>query len=202
MKLSDIPAIILYAICMYLGGIVFYQYITLAGGIGFLYSALFFSIVSLIAFFIPVSFALFGIRKPFRGLAYWTILMFLTWSGVYACNFLNNRSKVLLFAHFYWDAGIDLYLRENGTYKAIERGWIHDELKYGKYNSRRYLAYSGRPYETASCIRVPWEGMVETPHLTRFTQWTATGTIMLWRVAFTSDSTDQKTPDRLPCACL
>lgn len=139
--------IVLYATCIYAGGAIMYMFISGWPDFSILHLTPVFAILSLIIFFVPVNFALFGIKKQFRGLAYWAMLIFLTWSVLYGYNFLMNRSKVLLFADFYWDAGIDLYLRENGTYKAIERGWIHDELKYGKYRLEgNHVILSGALY--------------------------------------------------------
>jgi hypothetical protein len=133
MKLEDIPAITLYAVSVATGSIVLYHFMTPAGDLSFLFLLPIFCIVSLISWFLPVSFAPLGIRKPFRSMANWATLMLLVWCIEYGYNYAMNRSKVVLFADFYWDAGIDLYLRENGTYKVVERGWIADDLKYGKY---------------------------------------------------------------------
>lgn len=133
MKSSDIPAIITYAICTGIGGKIFYQYFVTGDVFSLLFFLPIFAVVSLIAFFIPVNFAPFRIKKPFRGLANWAMLMLLTWSVVYGHDYAMNRSKVVLFADFYWDSGIDFYLRENGTYKAVETGWTTEGPKYGKY---------------------------------------------------------------------
>ncbi len=134
MKLEDIPAIMLYALCIVTGSFVFYYIITPAGGLGFYVFFLpIFGVVSLITWFLPVSFAPLGIRKPFRGMANWATLMLLVCCAEYGYHYGMNRSKVVFHADFYWDAGIDLYLRENGTYKAIEDVSIGGDLKYGKY---------------------------------------------------------------------
>jgi len=133
MKISDIPAVITYAICAGIGGKIFYQYFVAGDVFWLLYLLPLFVIVSLFAFFIPVGFAPLGIKKPFRGIANWAIFIFITWLLIYGHDYAMNRSKVVLFADYYWNSGIDLYLRKNGTYKAVKTGWTTDGPKYGKY---------------------------------------------------------------------
>ena len=122
-----------HALSTLIGGFIFYQLITV--GIGFeiiLFGPLFITF-SFIAFIIPVPFKVFDNTKRYRGIALWITLLSLTIPTLLAYEFLRNLSHEVLVAEFHWDDGIELHLRKNGSYKAINYGVAHAYQHYGRY---------------------------------------------------------------------
>ena len=133
MKSSQAALIFLYGLCIICYGWLLYTSLTGQSGLGQPGVLLFFIVLSLIVFVFPNDLPFFGLGRRFRGVAYWAILVLLTHCGVYSYYLLDNTSEDVLVAEFYWDAGIELHLRADGTYKALEKGLIGNELYYGRY---------------------------------------------------------------------
>lgn len=130
---SYILAAFFLLICIFSGGVLFYGWITVGIGIEALLFTPLFIFSSIIVFFTPIKHHLFGVEKYFRGVVIWLFAVILTTIILFTYNFLRNQSKDLLIADFYWDAGIELHLRENGTYKVINEDWMSGGVSYGKY---------------------------------------------------------------------
>jgi len=120
-------------ICIFSGGVLFYGWLTVGIGIEALLFKPLFVFSSIIIFFIPIKHHLFGVEKYFRGVVIWLFAVILMTTILFTYNFLRNRSEDLLKADFYWDAGIELHLRENGTYKVINEDWMSGSVSYGRY---------------------------------------------------------------------
>ena len=48
-------------------------------------------------------------------------------------HYINNKSKTIFISEFYWESGIELHLRENGTFKVINDDWFSGSVSYGDY---------------------------------------------------------------------
>lgn len=133
MQSSQAALILLYLLCMSCYGWLRYSVLTGQSAIGLLGILLAFVVLSLIVFFFPNELGWFKIGRRFRGVVYWAVLLMLTHWGVYGYYLLDNSSEDVLVAEVYWDAGIELHLRADGTYKALEKNIISDALRYGRY---------------------------------------------------------------------
>ncbi len=81
----------------------------------------------------PVDYSSHKISAYFKGVVIWLVLMFLTYFIALSYDYVKNRSENVFIAEFSWEASIELFLRKNGTYKAINNNWLSSDLHYGRY---------------------------------------------------------------------
>ena len=118
----------------FFGGCLLYQKISLGYkyiGIEFFFFGILFILFS--AAGMGVSFKIPGQNRKMNGVKIWLIAMLLTCLTLFTYDFVKNISKSIFIAEIYWDGGIELHLRENGTYKSINYDLLFGIVKYGSY---------------------------------------------------------------------
>jgi len=108
-------------------------------------------VLTIFSMFFPITYGRFKKESFYRPLWLWlaSIAFSIGLFGIY--HFANNYSKVLLKAKFEHEYGFTLSLRANQTYKAHHKGWIGDDLQYGRYQvGSNYIICEGLKFvETA-----------------------------------------------------
>ncbi len=120
------------------GGFLFYQHITFGIGIELYFFGCIFILSSVVCFVLPLDYKLFELPKYSKGFVIWLMIMLTTIFTLWTYDFVKNLSKDVFVAKFYYDCGIELRLRENGTYKAINENWMSGFVSYGKYKVERH----------------------------------------------------------------
>lgn len=115
------------------GGFVFYEYIATGIGILSIYLSKVFLLSSIIAIIIPAKTKIKCVHKNFTSLLIWIILMTATIGILFILNKIQNRSPTLFATEFYWEEGIDVTFRKNGTYRALNHYIFGGEITYGRY---------------------------------------------------------------------
>lgn len=131
--LVPVMAIIIHLFCIFLGGILFYQWLTVGIGIEGVLLKPAFILLSVLGIIAYVQYDFSDNPKYIPGIAIWGLAMTLTFATLKTYNYLRNRSENILITKFYWDSGIDLYLRQNGSYKVVNTDWMSGYVSYGRY---------------------------------------------------------------------
>lgn len=119
---------------MLCGGYAFYEYITIGFGIVSLFLSIIFLFSSAITFLIPANIKFRFLYKPLNSFKIWIIFMTFTFVIVYVIEKVQNLSPILFSTTFYWEEGVDVDFRENGTFRAINLHLLGGGISYGKYN--------------------------------------------------------------------
>ena len=134
--LNMVRRVVILVACLFLiasVGLLFYQMLACAIGFEIIYLLPAHVIASLVIIFLPIGGDIRGLPKKLNGLVLWLFLSLLTGSAILAYHFLNNQSEEVLIAEYYWEEGLELILRKNGTYKSINSNEIGCSVNYGKY---------------------------------------------------------------------
>lgn len=116
------------------GGFIYLETITVGLGLVTLIIALpCFLVSSLIAILITTKTKINFIHKRLGGFIVWltsiTILIFI----LTASNKIRNLSPILFSTKFFWEEGLDIEFRKNGTFKALNHDLLSSQISYGKY---------------------------------------------------------------------
>lgn len=131
--LDWILMILIYPAYMISGGMLFYDIITGTGGLEELLLIPVFLLFSVISIFSPVKVNRLDLPRYVWGFLLWLFLTATTFLTLWSYNFLRNRSPEVLTAKFFMEQGVNIYLRENGTYKAINNDMLSTSVSYGSY---------------------------------------------------------------------
>lgn len=101
------------------GGLIYYVLRTVGFGCFTIYVSIFFLICSLIAVLITNKSKIKFIHKRLGGFFMWITLMTILICILTAINKMRNLSPVLISTKFYWEEGVDVEYRKNGTFKAL-----------------------------------------------------------------------------------
>ncbi|MFK8054846.1 MAG: hypothetical protein AB8F78_01900 [Saprospiraceae bacterium] len=88
---------------------------------------------SILAIVIPSERKFGKIHKYLSSLVYWIGAMGLSCAAIFTYNTLRNLSPVIYAVEFYWDVGIDMEFRENGTFKVLNSNMGGGFVSYGDY---------------------------------------------------------------------
>ena len=124
--------IIVFLCYSFTGGILFHQKIAVGYlGIELIFLGPLFILFSVIGILFP--FKIYYAGEKIKGWLIWVVVLSLTCILLSTYHYINNRSKVIFSSEIYWDAGIRLYLRENGTFKVINDELLAGSVQYGEY---------------------------------------------------------------------
>jgi len=115
------------------GGYAFYDYISIGIGIVTIFLSVIFLVSSVITILIPANVKFSFLNKSLNSFKIWIIVMILTFVIVYVIDKVQNLSPILFSTSFYWEEGVDVDFRKNGTFRAINWGLLTGALSYGKY---------------------------------------------------------------------
>ncbi len=125
--------ILLLLFTSFIGAKLFYIMLTFFLDLGNYMLLPLFAILSILVFIFPIKFEPKEAYSFVRAVLLWMfgVLIFLTFYGIY--HLAHNHSKVVLKTAFYWDYGLKIDFRENGTYRAENEDWVVGEVSYGNY---------------------------------------------------------------------
>lgn len=115
------------------GGIVFYAKLTVGLGIFSLWLAVIYIISSLIAALIQSETEIKYIPNRLSGLFVWAVSNAILFIIIFCLYKLRNFSPILFSTKYYWEEGLDVEFRKNGTYKAINSDLFKACHSYGEY---------------------------------------------------------------------
>lgn len=92
-----------------------------------------FIISSFIAILIPVKTEIKFYDTRLGGFAIWLSSIVVLIVILTAVDMFRNRSPILFSTKFYWEEGLDIEFREDGTFKAFNHDIMSTEVSYGKY---------------------------------------------------------------------
>jgi hypothetical protein len=115
------------------GGLIFNEQITVGFGFLPILGIPFFVISTLVAVLITTKSKIKFVHKQLGGLFVWLISMSILISTLFIVNKIRNMSPVLFSTKFYWEEGVDVEFRKNGTFKALNHHVMGGNLSYGKY---------------------------------------------------------------------
>ncbi len=116
------------------GGFAFYDYISLGFiEITSIFLFVIFLFSSAITILIPANIKLRFLHKPLNSFKIWIIVMIFTFVIVYVIDKLQNLSPILFSTSFYWEEGVDVDFRKNGTFRAFNQHLLGGGISYGKY---------------------------------------------------------------------
>lgn len=122
------------------GGFIFYEHITIGFGIASLYIGFpIFVISSLITIFISTDYESRLYNKRMGGFIMWLSSITILFSILIIINKIRNISPVLFATEFYWEEGVDIQFRKNGTFKAVNHDMLSSDLSYGEYEIKDSL---------------------------------------------------------------
>ena len=99
----------------------------------------FFLICSLIAILITAKSKIKFIHKRLGGFFVWGISITMLICILTALNKMRDLSPVLISTKFYWEEGVDVEFRKNGTFKALNQHMFGGKISYGKYELKDSL---------------------------------------------------------------
>jgi len=112
-----------------------FQYFTVGFGLEWVFMVPLILGLGLVSAFLPPLVRLKWIDPLLQGLANWMILMaagtFIIWAYVY----IRDMPQTVLRGSYYWESGLDIEFRENGTYKAVNSGMGGASAHYGQYKA-------------------------------------------------------------------
>lgn len=116
------------------GGLIYHKQIT----VGFEFLSIYlgvpcFIISSLIAVFISTKTKIKFIHKQLGGFIIWVTSITILICILTSINKLRNLSPVLFRTSIYYEVGLDVEFRKNGTYKALNHHILGGNLTYGKF---------------------------------------------------------------------
>lgn len=116
------------------GGYAFYDYISI-GFIGMvtIFLSVIFLFSSAITIIIPANIKFSFLNKSLNSFKIWIIVMTLTFLIVYVIDKVQNLSPILFSTSFYWEEGVDVDFRKNGTFRAFNQNLLGGGISYGKY---------------------------------------------------------------------
>jgi hypothetical protein len=121
------------------GGLIYSELITVGFGIHLIYVFSIFLICSLIAILITTKSKIKFIHKRLDSFFVWGISITMLICILTALNKMRNLSPVLISTKFYWEEGVDVEFRKNGTFKALNQQMLGGEISYGKYELKDSL---------------------------------------------------------------
>ncbi|MEE9438450.1 MAG: hypothetical protein V3V14_05575 [Saprospiraceae bacterium] len=87
----------------------------------------------MIAIFITSESKIKFINKRLGGFIVWLSSIAILILVLTTINKIRNLSPILISSKFYWEEGLDIEFRKNGTYKALNHDMFGGEMSYGKY---------------------------------------------------------------------
>lgn len=133
MTVRDSVAFLLCSSSALVAGFLFYRWIAVGGGIEIILLGPLLIGLTVAAFLLPADVKWFGLPRPVRGMAYWLLAVAIAVALTGILYGSRNLSRTVLVADFYWDDGVEIYFRADGTFRAIEQHMIGLEHKYGRY---------------------------------------------------------------------
>lgn len=119
------------------GCFAFYDYISLGFiEITSIFLFVIFLFSSAITILIPANIKLRFLHKPLNSFKMWIIVMIFTFVIVYVIDKVQNLSPILFSTSFYWEEGVDVDFRKNGTFRAFNQHLLGGGISYGKYELR------------------------------------------------------------------
>ena len=116
------------------GGYAFYDYISLGFiGIVTIFLSVIFLFSSAITILIPANIKFSFLNKSLNSFKIWAIVMIFTFGTVYVIDKVENLSPILFSTSFYWEEGVDVDFRKNGTFRAFNQHILGGGISYGKY---------------------------------------------------------------------
>jgi hypothetical protein len=118
------------------GGFVYYQKLTVGLGFFSFWLAVIYIVSSLIAALIQTEKEIKYIHIRLSGLFVWAVSNAMLFTIIFCYYKLRNLSPILFSTKYYWEEGLDVEFRKNGTYKAINSDLFKASLSYGEYTMK------------------------------------------------------------------
>lgn len=128
------PARIFFLFCCILsGGFIFHESTTIGFGFLSLYLSIVFLVSSIFSVTIPSKMKFKYIHKSLSSFFIWLISMTTIIGSLFIVNKINNISPILFSTEFYWEEGLNVEFRKNGTFRALNYHIMGGNVTYGRY---------------------------------------------------------------------
>lgn len=129
----EIVRIFFLIISLLSSGKIFYDSINTSFGISSIYLCFILIPCTLLCILIPTRIRFKRIPRNLSSFTIWLLCAIFVFGGIFLVHEFRNLSPTIFSTKFYWEEGLDIDFRENGTYKASHNNIMTSRISYGKY---------------------------------------------------------------------